>query len=677
MAFRHDRNFWLVSGEGKILWGRTVLPWAPFQVATLGKGAASAVGLAYSRVTSPHPTMALFAGEKGEETALVDSWGSMGWLRYGAGDWRTGWLASLIGDLIVRAGDSVFTVASNDGAWKMLEDGRREKNPSMRHRPFRMAASADGRVVAFGYIVPDGMGVDAEAKKQLRFPPGVVTVRKSQAAEDLWTAAPLADAPPPPALPQPADEFPALAESFRLRPDASVPFRVAVSLGMSEDGSRVAAAEYGGRVWVRSRPAAGKWDPPYHTIPFLPRQRGVLRVFGKNTAEETHSEFPREGLFEVRATRAGDLVWCFPFSWFSRGLAGSAWRPVDEDAQTVYLYDVALKRWTKALQFPDAVSDLALHPEGDRALVSCWDGFLYVVGRDGKRVAKLDAGGPARLAWSKDGRFAAAGTHQGEILSIDSDGRVRWRLTLPSVEPSAPAQPLKRVFDDVNIYQVGRTGPEHAYVGDMWLVKTDEGAFLVDAGGASSIPATLERIKSVGVDPKDVKYLLHSHSHGDHAGAGYLWRTMGLKVVAPETAAFTLGWVMPMLTDYGVWVPRPVDVPLPLKRPGDETEITIAGVKIRAIFAPGHSMDTVIYALELGGKRVVFTGDIGFDNQDILHRCWGDVEKAKSVTEVVRSKAIPFRPDFVFRGHSSLRDGTPWLEGLVQRSEESIRAAEK
>src|SRR5204863_3445246 len=147
-------------------------------------------------------------------------------------------------------------------------------------------------------------------------------------------------------------------------------------------------------------------------------------------------------------------------------------------------------------------------------------------------------------------------------------------------------------------------------------------------------------------------HLLHTHSHGDHCGAAYLWRSMGLKIVAPESAAFAMSWLMPMLTDYSVWAPRPVDVPLRLKRPGDEVEFSVAGVPVRAIFVPGHSMDSVIYLMELGGKRVVFTGDVGFQApSDILHRCWGDVEKAKVVTAIVREKVLPYRPDVVFTGH--------------------------
>jgi glyoxylase-like metal-dependent hydrolase (beta-lactamase superfamily II) len=89
-------------------------------------------------------------------------------------------------------------------------------------------------------------------------------------------------------------------------------------------------------------------------------------------------------------------------------------------------------------------------------------------------------------------------------------------------------------------------------------------------------------------------------------------------------------------------------------------------------------MDSVIYLMEIGGKRVAFTGDVGFQApSDILHRCWTDAEKAEAVTRVVRSKVIPFHPDVVFTGHGGRAEGTAFLEDLVKRSEESIEKAGK
>jgi glyoxylase-like metal-dependent hydrolase (beta-lactamase superfamily II) len=470
-------------------------------------------------------------------------------------------------------------------------------------------------------------------------------------------------------------DFPELAEKFALRADAIVPFRVATSVAVNGDGSRTAFTEYAGWLWVRGKPAIGQWDPPYHLIPFVPRQRGWLRIVNDKGEDTVRTQLRQEGLFDVCLDDRGDRAWCKPASWFARGMAGCAWLPTDQDARSFLTYSVAEKDWELNGQYEDAISDYAPAPGGEHVLISLWNGHVFLCNAAGKVKAKLNAKGPAHVRWSKDGKFAVLGTQQGEVLCIGADGKLRWRVQLPEADLPPLKEPVKRVFDEVPIYQVGRTGKEHAYVGDTWLIQTKHGGVLIDAGGTSAIPSTLQRIKSAGVDFKDIRYLLHSHSHGDHCGAGYLWRSMGLKIVAPEAANFTLNWLMPTLTDYGVWVPRPVDVAIPLKRAGDEKEITLGDLKVKAIFVPGHSFDSVLYVVDLDGKRVVFTGDIGFDNQDILHRCWGDVDKAKAVTEVVRKKLLPLKPDFVFRGHGAKRDGMPFLEDLVKRSEEAIQKA--
>jgi glyoxylase-like metal-dependent hydrolase (beta-lactamase superfamily II) len=187
------------------------------------------------------------------------------------------------------------------------------------------------------------------------------------------------------------------------------------------------------------------------------------------------------------------------------------------------------------------------------------------------------------------------------------------------------------------------------------------------------IPLTRQRIEAAGIDPKEVRYVLLSHSHGDHAGAAYLWRTQGARIVAPATAAFTVTCLMPTWSDYSIWVPAPIDRPLPLKRAGDETEIELCGLRIKAIFVPGHSFDSVIYTMELNGKRIVFTGDISFEGgSHILHRCWGDREKAAAVAKIVRTKVLSLKPDHVLTGHRPRPKGTAFLEDLLKRTESAL-----
>lgn len=130
MAFSHDANVWQFGGDGTVIARRHFPPWAPMQVATLSGGRAMAVGMAYSRVTSPDPTVWFGTTEELFRAALKDDLvepdsadGQLARLRPGAGDWRTGWFASHLGELFVRGPDWVF----KPPRWLLDADGRRQE----------------------------------------------------------------------------------------------------------------------------------------------------------------------------------------------------------------------------------------------------------------------------------------------------------------------------------------------------------------------------------------------------------------------------------------------------------------------------------------------------------------------------------------------------------------------
>jgi hypothetical protein len=272
LAFSHDANVWQLAPNGTVLARRYFPPWAPMQVATLPGGRAMAVALVYSRVTSPDPTVwfgrseELFALTLNDEMAEADSPdGQMARLRPGAGEWREGWFASYLGELILRGPDWVF----KPPGWFLDAGGRRQhlgyedKNLLPTSRALRMAASADGRRVAFGWL---GFAKSVPVLPTHR---DAVTVWEVNPNQSLWSAAPTAGTPP--TLPDPVADFPDLAKSFRLNADALVPGHAAAALALNRDGSRVAIVEYGVWGWVRSEPAIGKWNPPIRVLNFLPK----------------------------------------------------------------------------------------------------------------------------------------------------------------------------------------------------------------------------------------------------------------------------------------------------------------------------------------------------------------------------------------------------------------------
>jgi metallo-beta-lactamase class B len=103
------------------------------------------------------------------------------------------------------------------------------------------------------------------------------------------------------------------------------------------------------------------------------------------------------------------------------------------------------------------------------------------------------------------------------------------------------AQPYK-VFD--NLYFIG------TLVHSSWALTTSEGIIVIDTLFDYAIePQIVEGMRQLGLDPRDIEYVLISHGHGDHdQGAASLQSRYGARVVMgapdwestlarPETAA--------------------------------------------------------------------------------------------------------------------------------------------
>src|SRR4030095_11510295 len=95
-----------------------------------------------------------------------------------------------------------------------------------------------------------------------------------------------------------------------------------------------------------------------------------------------------------------------------------------------------------------------------------------------------------------------------------------WTRVIPVEEAPLLAQPPSEVVSGLPVFQGGRIPHgEHAYVGDIWVIKTGRDAVFVDAGGVSGFSITQARLRALGIEK--VTHVLHTHTHGDHCGGAY------------------------------------------------------------------------------------------------------------------------------------------------------------
>ncbi len=128
-------------------------------------------------------------------------------------------------------------------------------------------------------------------------------------------------------------------------------------------------------------------------------------------------------------------------------------------------------------------------------------------------------------------------------------------LTTASAHDSKPAYPPKSC-DGCDFWsQPGE--PFHVF-GNTWyvgpanlssvLIRTSEGAILIDGGLPQNAPQIMANIRKLGFKVEDVRILLNSHAHYDHAGGiAELQQASGARVYAsaPSRLAFERGLPMP------------------------------------------------------------------------------------------------------------------------------------
>lgn len=166
-------------------------------------------------------------------------------------------------------------------------------------------------------------------------------------------------------------------------------------------------------------------------------------------------------------------------------------------------------------------------------------------------------------------------------------------------------QPVKPFRIIGNVYYVGASDVT------SYLIVTPKGHILLDSGFVETVPQIQQNIATLGFNFKDVKILLNSHAHYDHAGGlAKLKQLTGAKLMVSEADAMLLAAGGKGDFAFGDKFSYPAVKADRLLRDGDEIEL--GGVKLVAHLTPGHTRGSTTWTMKTqdAGKEynVVFAG---------------------------------------------------------------------
>ena len=148
-----------------------------------------------------------------------------------------------------------------------------------------------------------------------------------------------------------------------------------------------------------------------------------------------------------------------------------------------------------------------------------------------------------------------------------------------------------------------------------YLLESNDGLIMIETGPGSTLTAAQAALHAHGFHPRDVRHILLTHIHLDHAGAAGWWANQGAQIyvhhfgqrhlVDPSklmaSATRIYGDLMGFL--WGEMLPVPASQ-LHVLHDGDL--LALGGVEIAAWETQGHALHHMSYVVE----DVAFTGDV-------------------------------------------------------------------
>lgn len=154
----------------------------------------------------------------------------------------------------------------------------------------------------------------------------------------------------------------------------------------------------------------------------------------------------------------------------------------------------------------------------------------------------------------------------------------------------------------MNIVNVGYDSTNY------YLLEAKGGKLLIDCGWPGTLPKFMAELKRKGIAVSEVKYLLVTHFHPDHAGITQELKKLGIKLILLESQ---VDFIAPFAEHFKgknlTYIEITQNDNLILKFEDSRKFLTGIGIDGEILPTPGHSDDSLTLVLDEG---LAFTGDL-------------------------------------------------------------------
>ncbi len=191
------------------------------------------------------------------------------------------------------------------------------------------------------------------------------------------------------------------------------------------------------------------------------------------------------------------------------------------------------------------------------------------------------------------GGATGAGGRASSLPPPPGGAPARGRQSGPPPREQWYQDPVK-VFDNLYVFPTQDV--------NAWAIQTSDGIIMIDATYEYSVKDLIvDAMPKVGLDPKQIKYVVVTHGHGDHsAGVKYLQDTFGARVLMSEA-----DWKLLAQPARGAFASSPVP-----KRDmvvTDGQKLTLGDTTITMHVTPGHTLGTISLLIPVRDKGVAHT----------------------------------------------------------------------